>query len=140
MGTDETRIEELEVDDYHPHKLLHREITEAVIGAAFEVHKHLGYGFLEKVYQQALRAELVRSGFHADAESAITVRYKGVNVGDYFADLLVEGKVIVEIKVAAEYRARDEAQLLNELRATGHRVGLLINFGRLKVQFKRFVL
>jgi GxxExxY protein len=116
-----------------------REITEQIVGAAFEVHSVLGYGFLEKVYQRAMQVELVSRKLKAETESEIQVRYKGVVVGDYQADLLVEDKVIVELKVAKEYQPADEAQLLNELKATGIKVGLLINFGRTKVEFKRFV-
>jgi GxxExxY protein len=116
-----------------------REITEQIVGAAFEVHSVLGYGFLEKVYQRAMQVELVSRKLKAETESEIQVRYKGVVVGDYQADLLVEDKVIVELKVAKEYQPADEAQLLNELKATGIKVGLLINFGRTKVDFKRFV-
>ena len=116
-----------------------REITEQIVGAAFEVHSVLGYGFLEKVYQRAMQVELVSRKLKAETESEIQVRYKGVVVGDYQADLLVEDKVIVELKVAKEYQPADEAQLLNELKATGIKVGLLINFGRAKVEFKRLV-
>ncbi len=116
-----------------------REITEQIVGAAFEVHSVLGYGFLEKVYQRAMQVELVSRKLKAETESEIQVRYKGVVVGDYQADLLVEDKVIVELKVAKEYQPANEAQLLNELKATGIKVGLLINFGRTKVEFKRFV-
>jgi GxxExxY protein len=75
----------------------------------------------------------------AELETPISVRYSGVVVGEYYADLLVEEKVIVEVKVAPEYRSEDEAQLLNELKATGIEVGVLINFGRAKVQFRRLV-
>ena len=129
----------LEADDVHPVHLLHRETTEKIIGAAFEVHQQLGYGFLERVYQRALQVELVRRGCAAEIEKRIQVRYKGVVVGDYDADLLVDGCVIVEIKVAPEYDKRDEAQLLNELKATGQKVGLLLNFGRTKVAHKRLI-
>ena len=124
----------------HPDKLLFREVTEKIIGAAFEVRKQLGFGFLEKVYQRALQAELVRMGLAAEMEHPIPVRYKGINVGDYFADLIVDQKVVVEIKVAREYQRSDEAQLLNELKATGLRVGLLLNFGTTKLDFKRLIL
>ena len=124
----------------HPDKLLFREVTEKIIGAAFEVRKQLGFGFLEKVYQRALQAELVRMGLTAEMEHPIPVRYKGINVGDYFADLIVDQKVVVEIKVAREYQRSDEAQLLNELKATGLRVGLLLNFGTTKLDFKRLIL
>ena len=129
----------LEADEEHPVHLLHREVTEKIIGAAFEVHQQLGYGFLERVYQRALQVELVRRGVTAEIEKRIQVRYKGVVVGDYDADLVVEGCVVVEIKIAPEYDKRDEAQLLNELKATGQKVGLLLNFGRTKVAHKRFI-
>ena len=122
-----------------PPPLLHAELTEKIIGAAFEVHRVLGYGFLERVYQRALQAELLKLGVAVQLEYPIPVNYKGVNVGDYNADLLVEGRVVVELKVAPNYNAADEAQLLNELKATGMKVGLLINFGRTKVEFKRLV-
>ncbi len=119
--------------------LQHEEITEQIIGAAFEVHSILGYGFLEKVYQKAMQVELIRRGLKAELEHKIAVSYKNVNVGDYEADLFVEEAVIVEVKIAKKYRPEDEAQLLNELKATGVKVGLLINFGRTEVAFKRMV-
>jgi GxxExxY protein len=119
--------------------LLHEATTQEIIGAAFEVYNVLGYGFLERVYQRALQAELLRRGVPAEIEHRITVIYKGINVGDYAADLLVDTKVAVELKVAAAYNPEDEAQLLNELKATGIKVGMLINFGRRKVEFRRFV-
>src|SRR6266705_5343557 len=115
----------------------HKEITEAIIGAAFEVHAQLGYGFLERVYHRALQVELLRRGFKAELERRITVRYKDAIVGEYDADLFVEDSVLVEIKIAPQYDKRDEAQVLNELKATGLKIGLLINFGRSKVEFKR---
>ena len=119
--------------------LEHGEITEQIVGAAFEVHSILGYGFLEQVYQRAMQVELTARGMKAELESKIKVTYKGEVVGDYQADLLVAERVIVEIKVAREYQPADEAQLLNELKATGIKVGLLINFGRARVEFRRFV-
>jgi GxxExxY protein len=119
--------------------LEHKEITERIIGAAFEVHGALGYGFLEKVYQRAMQVELQRLGLRAEIEHKIKVLYKSVIVGDDVADLFVEDKVSVELKVAKGYVVEDEPQLLNELKATGVKVGLLINFGRERVEFKRFV-
>jgi GxxExxY protein len=119
--------------------LEHEQITEAVIGAAFEVYNILGYGFLEKVYQRAMQVELIQKGFATEIEAPIVVKYKSVIVGEYRADLYVANTVIVELKVAKTYNSEDEPQLLNELKATGVRVGLLINFGREKVDFKRFV-
>ena len=123
----------------HSGEFLHKEITEKIIGAAFEVHKHLGYGYLEKVYQRAMQVELRQRGVAAVLEHPIQVRYKGVVVGDYAADLFVGEKVMVELKVAPEYCASDEAQLINELVSTGVKVGLLVNFGRARVEFKRLV-
>jgi GxxExxY protein len=129
----------LEIDESSGNKLLHEQTTEKVIGAAFEVHSQLGYGFLERVYQRALQVELLRRGASAEIEKRIQVHYKGVVVGDYDADIIVDGRVVVEIKVAPQYDKRDEAQLLNELKATGLKVGLLVNFGRTKVEYKRLV-
>lgn len=120
--------------------LLHSDVTEQIIGADFEVHRVLGYGFLERVYERAMVVELQLRGLHAVDESRIKVHYKGQIVGDYDADLWVNELVIVELKIAKEYNPLDEAQLLNELKATSVRLGLLINFGREKVQFKRFIL
>ncbi len=117
----------------------HKGVTEAIIGAAFEVHNVLGHGFLENVYQNAMQVELIQRGHQCQTESSINVNYKDVIVGEYRADLLVDDVVIVELKVAKTYQASDEAQLLNELKATGIKVGLLINFGREKVEFKRMV-
>jgi GxxExxY protein len=129
----------LEVDPPEDKPFLHKKTTEKVIGAAFEVHRQLGYGFLERVYQRALQVELLRNGTSAEIERRIQVHYKGVVVGDYDADLVVDEIVAVELKVNPQYDKRDEAQLLNDLKATGLKVGLPINFGRTKVEFKRLV-
>ncbi len=127
----------LEADFREKTSFPHKEITEGIIGAAFEVYDHLGYGFLERVYQRALQVEVLRRGFRAELERRITVRYKDAIVGEYDADLFVEDSVLVEIKIAPQYDKRDEAQVLNELKAAGLKIGLLINFGRSKVEFKR---
>jgi GxxExxY protein len=124
-----------EAEAHFPHK----EITEAIIGAAFGVYNELGYGFLHRVYQRALQVELLRRGFKAELEQRITVRYKGTIVGEYDADLIVAESVAVEVKIAPQYDKRDEAQLLNMLKATGAKVGILVNFGRYKVEYKRLV-
>ncbi|MCK4797402.1 MAG: GxxExxY protein [Spirochaetes bacterium] len=120
-------------------KLEFEKITKAIIGSAFEVYNILGYGFLEKVYQKAMQVELLRRGHNAELEHPIKVKYKGANVGDYAADILVDDKVLEELKVAKEYNPKDAPQLLNDLKATEVKVGLLINFGKEKVQFKRFI-
>lgn len=119
--------------------LEHADVTEQIIGAAFEVYRVLGYGFLERVYQRAMQVELRLRGLRCDLERRIDVQFKGELVGDYSADLFVDNCVLVELKVAKCYRADDEPQLLNELKATGVKVGILINFGRTQVEFKRMV-
>ena len=129
----------LEIEGDHPDKLLHRNVTEKIIGSAFEVHGELGYGFLERVYERALQVELIRRGSTAEIEKRVQVHYKEVVVGDYDSDLIVDGGVLVELKVNPQYDRRDEAQLLNVLKATGLKVGLLVNFGRTKVEYKRLV-
>jgi GxxExxY protein len=126
---------EFEPEDETPFP--HKEMTEAIIGSAFEVYNHLGYGFLHRVYQRSLQA--TRRGFAGDLEKRTTVRYKDVIVGEYDGDMIVNDVVLVEIKIAALYDKRDEAQLLNVLKATGLKVGILLNFGRHKVKYKRLI-
>ena len=133
MGTDETQIETSERDfSLQP-------VTQQLIGAAFEVHNVLGFGFLEKVYQRAMQVELQARGVKVELEPKIQVQFKGVAVGDYAADLLVAETIIVELKTDAIYQSAHEAQPLNELRGTGIRLGYLINFGRERVEYKRMV-
>ncbi len=117
----------------------HSDLTRKIIGCAYEVHKELGQGFLEKVYEIALLHELRSQGLRAEAQAPIPVHYKGAVVGDYFADILVEGAVIVEIKASGALASIHEAQLLHYLKATGTEVGLLLNFGRPSVQVKRMI-
>lgn len=120
-------------------EFLYKEVTEKIIGAAFEVYKVLGYGFLEKVYHNALTIELKLRGLQVEKEHFIKVFYKNENVGEYYADLFVEQKVIIEIKSEGKYNTQHETQLLNYLKATGIKVGLLINFGKNKCEFKRLI-
>jgi GxxExxY protein len=120
-------------------KLQNADVTEKIIGAAFAVYSELGYGFLESVYQRAMQVELHQAGLKCEIECPIKVKYRSVIVGDFRVDLFVSDVVIVELKTAKNYNADDEPQLLNELKATGVKVGLLINFGRTKVEFKRMV-
>ena len=120
-------------------ELQHKEITQEIIGASFDVFRELGYGFLERVYQKAMKVELEIRGLKAETEAEIQVWYKGVIVGDYRADILVNNYVLVEQKVSPVINLKDEAQLLNELKATGIKVGLLMNFGKQKVEFIRRV-
>jgi len=118
---------------------LHKEITEAIIGSAFEVYRHLGYGFLHRVYQRSLQVELIRRGCSGDLEKRTTVCYKDLIVGEYDGDMIVNDVVLVETKIAPQYDKRDEAQLLNVLKATELNFGMLLNFGRYKVEYKRLI-
>jgi GxxExxY protein len=116
------------------------ELTYQINGARFEVNYTLGAGFLEKVYETALVVELRKRGIKADSQVPIQVSYKGIVVGEYFADILVEDKVIIELKAVEELSKIHEAQLLNYLKATGVKVGLLVNFKHPKAKIKRMVL
>jgi GxxExxY protein len=115
------------------------EITERVIGCAYVVINVLGHGFLEKVYENALAHELRKTGLVIEQQRSIRVRYDGVVVGDYVADLLIEGQVLVELKTAKILDDMHVAQCLNYLKATGLKVCLLLNFGAPKVQVRRIV-
>jgi len=117
----------------------HKELTGEIINAAHTVHNELGYGFLEKVYHKSLFIELSKRGYSVEFEKPIEVRYDNQVVGEFFADLLVESKVVVEVKAAGKYANVFEAQLLNYLKAMGLEVGLIINFGP-SVEVKRMVL
>jgi len=116
--------------------LKHNDITEKIIQAFFQAYNILGYGFLEKVYEKALIIELKKLGLDIKAQHPIRVLYDNVVIGEYFADLLIENAVIIEIKAAKGISAEHEAQLLNYLKATEIEVGLILNFGP-KAEFKR---
>lgn len=116
--------------------MLHADITEKIIQAYYKVHRTLGYGFLEKVYENAMRIELRKMGCKVEQQKNIKVYYETEEVGDYYADLLVDDLVIVESKAATVLSNDHEAQLINYLKATQIEVGLLINFGK-KPEFKR---
>jgi GxxExxY protein len=115
----------------------HTEITEAVIGCAFEVIKELGSGFLESVYEKALLLALNQKGLSAVAQQPLRVSFRGESVGEFFADLLVEEKVLIELKAVKALSSEHQAQLINYLHASGIEVGLLLNFGNSKLEIKR---
>ena len=116
--------------------MLHGDITDVIIKAFYKVYNIMVYGFLEKVYENAIRFELNLMNINVDQQKHIPVYYRDEHVGNYFADLLVEEPVIVELKAAESLCEEHEAQLLNYLRATNIEVGLLLNFGK-EPQFKR---
>lgn len=117
---------------------LHSDITGLILKGFFNVYKELGYGFLEKVYERALINELIDLGLSVESQKKIKVYYKDEIVGDYYADIIVEGKVIVELKAVEKLAPEHEVQVVNYLKATGIEVGLLLNFG-VKPQYKRKV-
>ncbi len=116
--------------------MLHGEITDLILKAFYKVYNTLGYGFLEKVYERSMIIELTKSGLNIEQQKNIKVFYDRNQVGDYYADLLVNSLVIIELKAAENICEEHEAQLLNYLRATDIEVGLLLNFGK-EPQFKR---
>ena len=120
--------------------MLAEDISYIVRGCVYEVYRQLGCGFLEKVYEKALVIELKLQGVQAEAQVPITIRYKNEIVGDYFADLIVEGSIILELKAQQEFAPANEAQLMNYLKASGVRVGMLVNFAFPKASIKRIVL
>ncbi len=119
-------------------KILHSDLTEKIIEAFYKVYNILGYGFLEKVYENSLRIELTRMGFKVESQKNIKVHYLNYDVGDYYADLIVNDTIILELKAAEAICEEHEAQLINYLKATDKEVGLLFNFGK-HPEFKRKV-
>ena len=119
-------------------ELLHKETTEQIIKAFYKVYNTLGFGFLEKVYENALSAELITKGFQVENQKRLEVYYENRLVGEYFADIIVAEKIIVELKSAESLHPAHEAQLMNYLKATEIEIGLLLNFG-VKPEFKRKV-
>lgn len=114
-----------------------QELTERIIGCAMKVHSTLGPGFLESVYQKALAHELRKAGLKVECEKDITVQYDGIVAGDFLADMLVEGRVMLELKANHALAPAHEVQLVNYLTATGIEIGLLLNFGAERLEFKR---
>ena len=120
-------------------ELLYQDLTYRIIGAAMEVHRELGPGFLESIYQRALAQELTARHVVYEAEQRISVVYKGVIVGDFDVDLLVEGLVIVELKAVAQLNQAHHAQVINYLTASQLELALLINFGEPSLRHKRII-
>jgi len=116
--------------------LLHKELTSRIIHCFYTVYNTLGFGFLEKVYEKALMIELLKNGIKAEKQKPITVYYQDEIVGEYFADIMVEDTVILELKATEFLVMEHELQLINYLKATDKEIGLLLNFGK-KPEFRR---
>ena len=125
--------------DTNKEKILYKDLSYKIIGLAMEVHSKLGYGFLEKVYENAMMVLSRREGIHAKQQAPITVYFDGEVVGDYYANILVEDKIILELKAIEKIADAHRAQTLNYLKATGLRLAILLNFGKERLQYERFV-
>ena len=119
--------------------LIEKELTEEIIGACMEVSNELGCGFLEGVYEKALLIVLRNKGLKAETQVPLAVKFRDKVVGQFYADIIVRDAVIVELKVTHSIVPEHEAQLINYLKATDIRVGLIVNFGRPRLEWKRFV-
>jgi GxxExxY protein len=119
-------------------EILHKELTESILKVFYEVYNELGYGFLEKVYQNAMYLELKSNGFKVEAQRQIKVYYKNELVGDFFADLLINDVIILELKACDSLVKAHYVQTLNYLKATNIEIGLLLNFGE-KPEIKRLI-
>ena len=117
--------------------MLHEELTEKILAACFEVANELGAGFLESVYEKALVIVLQETGLEVKAQVPVPVMFRGRTVGDFVADVMVAKKVMVELKAAKALLPEHQAQLINYLNATGIKVGLLVNFGNPRLEYKR---
>lgn len=117
--------------------MVHEELTAKILEACFEVSNELGAGFLESVYEKALLIALKEKGLNVKSQYPLNVKFRGVVVGEYFADILVENSVILELKAVTKLAPEHKAQVINYLKATGVEVGLLINFGNPKLEYRR---
>jgi len=115
----------------------HEKLTREIFGACFEVINELGAGFVESVYENALIIALREKGLHAEKQRPLKVEFRGQVVGEFFADVLVEDEVIVELKAVKALLPEHQAQVINYLKATGKDVGLIVNFGSAKLEYKR---
>ncbi|MEK6700166.1 MAG: GxxExxY protein [Nitrospirota bacterium] len=120
-------------------KILFKDLSYKIVGLAIQVYKELGYGFLEKVYENALMILLRREGIRAIQQAPIAVKFLGESAGEYFADILVEDKIILEIKTAEKIIDAHRAQALNYLKATGMQLAIILNFGKDRLEYERLV-
>lgn len=120
-------------------KILYKDTSYKIVGLAMEVHSKLGYGFLGKVYENAMMVLFRRESISAKQQAPITVYFDGEIVGDYYADILVEDKIILELKALEKITDAHRAQTLNYLKATGLQLAILLNFGKQRLEYERFV-
>jgi len=121
-------------------ELLHRDLTFEIIGAAMEVHRILGPGFLESVYQRAMEAEMQQRGIPFESQKRLPLTYKGEPLGEHVLDLVVDGRVVVELKAVRDLTDQHQAQILSYLKASSIQVGLLVNFSKPSLEHRRILL
>ncbi len=119
--------------------IIYRDLSYQIMGAIFEVHKELGPGFLEAVYEKALIEEFAKKAIEVETQRVIDVIYKGKKTGVHRLDMIVEGKVVIELKTVERFPAYHTAQMLSYLKASGHKLGILVNFSKAKVEYRRIV-
>lgn len=120
-------------------KILYKDLSYKIIGLSIEVYNKLGYGFLEKVYENALMVLFKREGIQAKQQTPITVYFEGEMVGEYYADFLVEDKIILELKAVEKIVDTHKSQTLNYLKATGLQLAIILNFGKERFEYERLV-
>ena len=120
--------------------IIYRDLSYQIMAAIFEVHKELGPGFLEAVYEKALLLELTSRGMNVDVQKVFDLTYKGRKVGNQRLDLIVEEKIVLELKTVERFAPHHTSQLLSYLKASGYRLGILVNFSRAKVEYRRVVM
>jgi len=120
--------------------IIYKELSYKIVGLAMEVHRELGYGFLEKVYENALMILFDEKGIKAEQQKSIKVSFKNKIVGEYIADIVIEGSIIIELKCVSKISPVHKAQLANYLKSTGLKLGIIINFNNEKIEFERVVL
>ena len=125
--------------DTNEDKILYKDLSYKIVGLAMEVHNKLGYGFMEKVYENALMVLLHKKGIKAEQQAPISVYFDGEVVGDYYADILIDKKLILELKGAGNIADVHRAQTLNYIKATGLRLAMILNFGKERLEYERLV-
>lgn len=121
-------------------EIVYKELSYKIIGVAMEVHKELGYGYLEKVYENAMMVLFQEKEINAQQHRELNVIFRGTEIGKYIADILVEDRVIIELRVATAIKDIHKAQVANYLKTTGLKLGIIINFGKENLEFERVVL
>ena len=120
-------------------KIFHKELSYKIIGVAMQVHRGLGFGFLEKVYENAMMVLLRKEMINSVQQAAITVHFMGVVVGEYYADILADDRIILELKSLEKITDAHKAQALNYLKATGKKLAIILNFGKDRLEYERLV-